>query len=559
MNSSDEALLEQFQELMGFNHFKGHFYFKNDIPCYVNKSFDDILQNIITGNPPYNIFYTPNTGNMEEVKVKNSKAKFYVESRKRLNMKELKCFYVDIDLKDEHNNSYPDSEVAIKKQELLNKLQELWLDKILKPSMIVESRNGFHLYYVSTVSTNINRWEKLENVIFFTYKQYISYTDERVRKPGQLLRFPFSIHQKDQSQKPFIVRINYINKKYTLTELEFSFFNNFDFTALENYFNITAFNKKSSNVTEQTSKSRLTPSKEMDTSDTSPLLEAIKNLDVDFFKKNLQKNNQNLIKISFEDRQAAIYHFCYQDMSKLFDIDNPQKFSSPFRRDIHPSCAIFQKKDYIYRFYDFSHENTIQGSVLDIIEKVANISKNKAIDFLAEIYNVSIPKWNPQDYHIDFAALDNIIEFNKEIFNNIIHGFSLSDKLIILYNECLELWKDGCIEKYTVPFLKHHTMITTDFLFNKLQDKYSFNNPFKKSTAIDRYMLQLEALHVITLIKGGRKVPKEYIFHKISENDLKLRCKLLKELCSNIKYMNRDVIVNINNKVIFFNAHNNTI
>lgn len=575
LDVQDEIIKEEninnFLEMLSFDIEKRCF---KDCTERVNESIYKTFNKIKSGEDVENYYYSPNDG---KIIYKENKygGKFKVESKKRDDIQRLKAFYIDIDFKDKNGNHYSDDILLKKKEEMLERLKGYWKEHIIvRPNIIVESKNGFHLYYVikqdhiieseevlrkrkenekilsealdwdfskldDIKNDHINRideltveeWQLLEDRIYLTYRYglEIREVDPAVRKPGQLLRLPYSVHKKT-GQNSFDTRILFIAKPMSLSTIILSFKKE----SCESYKNDSEKNDVKNN-------SALDVSQELLDENHSELVNKIKNLDIEYFKENVGE----VPHLAFSDRREAINYIARQDMSKILDIKCPENFCSPFRIDKKPSCSIFKKKDGIYRFYDRAQKDAIQGSILDIIQKVVNVSLTKAVDFLAEVYNLEIPSYKPEK--IDINVLNEIVNYNKKLFSEYIYKYALSNKLIILYNECLECWVEGCKEKPEVPFERHRVMITIEYLFNKLQDKYMDYNPFKKAVTLKRYIMQMEALGVMKLARGGKnKQPKEFLFKKLDENELNVRCMMLKEQCKNVKNMNKTIVEYIN-------------
>ena len=97
------------------------------------------------------------------------------------------------------------------KEEQMSKIKEL----VLKPSMIIESKNGFHCYWKATNAT-IDNYAKIERGII----QKLN-ADKACKDPVRLLRMPYFYHKKDINN-PFLVEIVEENsKEYTEDKMLF--------------------------------------------------------------------------------------------------------------------------------------------------------------------------------------------------------------------------------------------------------------------------------------------------------------------------------------------------
>ena len=101
-----------------------------------------------------NVFKRINRKSLENLFIQINRGKTYwtdipykhkIESRKKSEIIFHNAFMLDFDLKNERNEHYKGEELRQKKSELLKKI---WYKLPLKPDYIVESRNGFHVYYL---------------------------------------------------------------------------------------------------------------------------------------------------------------------------------------------------------------------------------------------------------------------------------------------------------------------------------------------------------------------------------------------------------------------------
>ena len=88
----------------------------------------------------------------------------------------------------------------------------------LKPDYLIESRNGFHVYYLiqsSERKMSSEWWHWIERGIFNYVQQNISENvDHAVKKSNQVMRLPYSFHKKDDdSDDGYKVKIIYERKQ----------------------------------------------------------------------------------------------------------------------------------------------------------------------------------------------------------------------------------------------------------------------------------------------------------------------------------------------------------
>ena len=122
---------------------------------------------------------------------------------------------LDFDLKAESGKHYKGQELSDKKESLLDKIKS----KLpLEPDYIIESRNGFHVYYLINPSERkigSEEWSSIEIGIFDYVKANISNNvDHAVKKSNQIMRLPYSFHKKaDDTDDGYPVKIIYERKR----------------------------------------------------------------------------------------------------------------------------------------------------------------------------------------------------------------------------------------------------------------------------------------------------------------------------------------------------------
>ena len=112
--------------------------------------------------------------------------------RKRENLKKINFWIVDID--------------EGEKKDMLRQVQNLFL----KPTMIVETKRGYHLYWKAKDAC-LDNYEEIEDLLIKKMNG-----DKGVKDPLRLLRCPNFYHMKDKNN-PFLIKIvqNNTNLEYT--------------------------------------------------------------------------------------------------------------------------------------------------------------------------------------------------------------------------------------------------------------------------------------------------------------------------------------------------------
>lgn len=166
------------------------------------------------GNSDENTFFTPNTIKLDDERGHGRCAK---------NCIAVNNVYVDIDAGKDANGHYYDMEEVSKRKAAI---MDIIRQTILTPTAIVETRNGFHLYWSidKADQKDIERGKKLLKSIVKT----IPIADSAASDLSRLLRVPGSVHHKE-GLEPFTVRIVEATPvSYTMDQLETIFANSSD-------------------------------------------------------------------------------------------------------------------------------------------------------------------------------------------------------------------------------------------------------------------------------------------------------------------------------------------
>ena len=160
-----------------------------------------------------NVFFLPNRGKL----INREKPYKHVEEGRHIEeIFSHHFFYLDFDLKNEEGDHFTGDDLLRQKQLLLKQIKTSLRD--LKCSFIVESRNGYHLYWSllpqEWLKVSPKTWRFIQFLLYDYAKSYISpYVDIAVKKSNQLLRLPWSFHQKKDNTDLFRVEIIYVQSQ----------------------------------------------------------------------------------------------------------------------------------------------------------------------------------------------------------------------------------------------------------------------------------------------------------------------------------------------------------
>lgn len=366
-----------------------------DANGYYNKNIINILEQ--ANNQNYEVYFMVNSG-----------AGYRNEDVDKIN-----SVFIDLDCgRDENKSYYSNDIVSLYKQRKLTDLYNF----ILKPSYIIETRNGFHVYWLLKEGATIEQFQKCE-------EQLINYfdADKQVKKLAQLMRVPNYYWCKDTNDKFKIEIIESNNVRYNIQDI------------MNVLPEVKGININSVKTNKKNNKQ---------TNNTNFNIQAIKELNSEYMKT-VVKDIEGVFGVLINECNTI---FLYQytktpkyiartrmevyeiinkiDLGDFLGIDHPQHFKCIIHNDNNPSAGIFKGSDGSDIYKCHSSNCGFVGGIVKVVEKLAGCSKIEAINFIREIYGIELLQTEWQKEQIE------LLETNKE--------YLLSGKMEIEYPE---LWK----------------------------------------------------------------------------------------------------------------------
>lgn len=404
--------------------------------------------------------------------------------RHKYKEKRFNSYYVDIDFK--LNDKHLDDETL---QEKKDKLYQRLMQLSLPPSSVVESRNGYHVYYIidkqNRMNINYDSWELQENAIFDYFVKNVSgeYTDKNAKRSSQLLRLPESIHKKDDS-KEFIVSVKYLSRTYSSDEIKKAF-------PMFNWMNTTELIQPKAETKQPKKRDAISNNNIINN---NIVLSKIINLNTDYFDY-VKKYD---IEMDWNEAVEYIQQYDLRDFLQI-DVSLNENFSSIFREDKHPSCVIFKNEERKFYYYDFATQECY--SLIGLYIKYADVSFSRAVKVLAKILRIKI-KNTFDNEKIDIQPLiDNNIRVLEQAGNN--KETKYLNKLIPLYTEIMKIWEREVSEKRFNNPSDCNLQLATRYL----SDKMKLKNEIKEKT-VRKYLNVLTALNILKKIESKSKNKK---------------------------------------------------
>lgn len=197
------------------NEFAKHLY-KNDLDGYIQ-----VMQIVNKNHETVRIYNTREKGIRQIIKEKENESDvfitpntLYIPQRNTDNIRQFRALYVDID-------SVKDNQVytAYKIFEMAEKGQ------IPKPSMIVNSGSGIHLYWRIKNAPHSAKytWQNIEDMLIYRLKKFGA--DSRVSDSSRVLRLPNTINSKSNTKASIMYIDNTI--EYSMFDLKEKYVNQF--------------------------------------------------------------------------------------------------------------------------------------------------------------------------------------------------------------------------------------------------------------------------------------------------------------------------------------------
>lgn len=526
--------VKEFFELLNIDVTKKHYYHyytipKTSVKLFVQsgKTIKDIFEKY-EGNTKLrwrmknNWFYV-NEGICEYKyttrELKNKKGKKYnqqfrkeIENRKTEKRTAYNAFYFDFDLHGNDGKHFQGEQLT----ELKTILYKMIVERVpLNPSAIVETGNGYHVYYAIAEENRHMKeieWKNTETqMLNYMYCNVSTDIDFAVSDSSRVLRIPDTYHCKDDSSTVTKINIVHLNKKrYTLNELKREFF-----------------------VTDVMLKSKMLKRKNVNhtvTQNQTSVITAIANLDRAFFSKYINKINISNMTVE----QKADYIKSYDMIYFLqLNVNQREVFSSILRTDSNPSAAIDNVCSYInnksvYLYHDFSLDNTYD--LIHVVCEIAKCTAKESFQFLCDIFF---------KHNIIHTDIDAFIRNNIDCIATLseIKDYKFLKKVLITYKQLMLMLKERT-ELTNVPYMQYDLFVASDYIAQQTNSN---------RTTVRTHLLLLEHLCMVNRvdafsIQKGKSSIKTFRFIDISKriDAIIFQLDFLKKNYSNVMKCSQD-------------------
>ncbi len=326
------------------------------------------------------------------------------------------------------------------KQEQLKKIRAFQY----KPSYIVETRNGIHVYWLVNEGATVEQFTEAQHRLIDYFD-----SDKTIKNPSRVMRLPEYNWTKD-IDNPYMVTIMESNlNRYTKAPYRY------DITDIIKVLPECKTPIKRSNKNVDKDEISLGGTNNNGVINNTSLLYVPPKLNKNgetlqykvigaFMKRDsaFLKQHYNLPHVVVNNNSEYMDYIRAIDLKLILGIQTSGMIRCIFHNDSSPSTSIFRADDGASLYKCHSESCGITTNIVGIVERLGNFkSTKKAHDFIREILNVEIAQteWQKEqienlDYNIKMLIFD-LQEFAPELYNNIRHQIPYLIKLNVLAKE----------------------------------------------------------------------------------------------------------------------------
>ncbi|MEK4453441.1 hypothetical protein [Paenibacillus sp. FSL L8-0506] len=320
------------------------------------------------------------------------------------------------------------------------KLKEL-NDFLLKPSYIVETRNGLHVYWLLQPNTTLDQFSMCEELLISYFN-----ADLKVKNPARLLRVPSYNWNKDP-ENPFRTSIIVRNDmRYEIEEIINSFpsYHPEDRESVGEGFSPS--NKKEY-TEDNLIGGRKTPGDQ--TNQPSPFQDTIPIQTSNKHKQYIFNRNSDALEKSIDADSIIlqtgdeVYDYLKkQDLRRFLGVHEGGTFHCLFHNDKSPSAGIFINQETGHHIYKCHSGNCdTHGTIIELAGRMTNLNLYKTMQLLRQVYRIEIADsaWKKEQTGILQENMDFLLrhgdmkDYHPEMYERIhhylqqlywLHGFS---------------------------------------------------------------------------------------------------------------------------------------
>lgn len=510
---------------------------------YYNQYIEDKLKQL--NKQGFNIYFTVNSG-----------------GTKKEQINKINAFFIDCDCgKDDKGNYFNLDIVKQYKQRVLQRVQEFGL----APSFVVDTRNGYHIYWLVD-NAKVEQFEEVQKKLIHYFN-----SDERVFTAQFIMRLPNFYWTKDIQNKYLCTIYQYNDIRYNADEF------------------IKHLNNKVPDYIPETKNisTKITTSKKLNIDVSNEHIDAIRRLDVakmkelicNKFDKKVPSNadisrvrgmgvksgdnNKNNIYFTYcnhfyptpfkASNRADLKHIIYTKLCINDFLGVPEgMFKCVLHNDSNPSANIITLEDgtRLYKCFGCG----FKGTITTLVEAIARCNKVEAVEFIQKVYDIEVIETEKQKQikeilkeNIEYIMSNQFEQEYPEIYK-IINRYI--PELVCLHEIAIQnVTDDDLIQdnqaifftsiRYIANYLKYSNLKRISdrvnlFTFLGLLEKLS------KEEIPDKYLKKAEEYKKNKYITSYYSIPS-YCFDKMQ--NIKSKAKLYKEKNMTMTGFSRELLI----------------
>ena len=383
-------------------------------------------------------------------------------------VKEYRAFFVDFDCgRDESGSYFPLESVESFVSEKLDQLKSF----ACPPNFTLRTRNGIHAVWV----IHPEQRQYFDEVRFRGFQMVLSSyfgSDPVVKEGNRLMRCPLSFWEK---------------RKEGIEDFRTHFdLNNYDLADANDILDAAGY---ADNYEEETAKTTACVTVNNECSNSSEVVAAVKNLDLEFFKKRVEP-----VKLAFMNRKIAVEYLKTNiNLGAFLELPVEKSFRCIFHHDRKPSADILPpSQKYTYWFYNCKSSNcNVKGTIIDVVMRLSDVSAAVAINFLFDVFGI---RYGGRKYY-DLAPGDvSVTEATmrlKKNFKNLVDRPELCKTLTPLrcvLNAMCKIAKESA-NRTNTEFLGENCIFYASkrYLAEKMGENNDGGKAFKKLTLLTAF------------------------------------------------------------------------
>ncbi len=315
----------------------------NDVCGKYNK---EVLQELeMLNHNHYEIYFVPNSGGFKDSEISR-----------------FNSVFIDLDCGKDSEGKYFDNETVVDyKRAKLNEINQFKF----QPSYIVETRNGFHVYWLLEAGVTHEQFKECE-------ERLISYfdADKAVKNAARLLRLPSYYWNKDPNNKFMIKIIQESGSRY-------------DINNLISYLPEVVPSKKRVHNKKKCSKLLSIDDTKSSYATFGDNIINLKNKNIEALQSRIKPEG-----VILNSHDEVYDYLKKQDLQGLLGLHG-KNFNCIFHEDKNPSAGILISDETGHHIYNCMSSNCgVSLTIIQVVERLTKLNRVEALRFLRKVYKV---------------------------------------------------------------------------------------------------------------------------------------------------------------------------